>query len=110
MKHSISWLLIVIAVFSVLFGVAVMLLAGYGTTVLITGHSVAPTAINQADPNHIPNIFEIQQMLQDKGFDLGPKGIDGRLGDLNSYTQKAWDKNSCDQYYRKTIARMEKVK
>lgn len=55
---------------------------------------------------HIPDIFELQQMLLDKGFDLGPKSVDGRLGGSDSYTQKAWNRNSCDQMYEKTMARM----
>lgn len=95
-----SWMLIGITLW------AILALAGYGAYYLVIDHDVAPAAIKQGNPNHIPDIFEIQQMLLDKGFDLGPKGIDGRLGDSNSYTRKAWDRNSYNQYNREIYKRM----
>ncbi len=46
----------------------------------------------------IPTIVEIQTLLVNAGYDIGPKGIDG---DMGGDTIAAWDKAICDQYASK---------
>ncbi len=46
----------------------------------------------------IPTIREIQEKLLDKGYDIGPKGIDGKMGED---TIKAWETAVCNQYAAK---------
>ena len=43
----------------------------------------------------IPTRGDIQQMLVDRGYDIGPKGVDGKIGED---TITAWDRAICDQY------------
>lgn len=47
---------------------------------------------------HIPTIREIQEKLLNNGYDIGPKGIDGEMGED---TIKAWEQAVCNQYAAK---------
>lgn len=43
----------------------------------------------------IPTPTEIQQLLIERGYNVGPDGADGKIG---TKTLKAWDRAICDQY------------
>ena len=48
----------------------------------------------------IMSIREMQTFLRDTGnprYDIGPKGVDGKLGGPESATRKAWDNYICDR-------------
>ena len=55
----------------------------------------------------IPTVEEVQILLVEAGYDIGPKGIDG---DMGGDTIAAWDKAICDQYASKYDYMFEEVK
>lgn len=82
---------------------------GYGLYTLITAPSLPQEAISQAP---MVTFTELQQQLVERGHDIK---VDGKICKgwncpEHSETLTAWSKEICDDYYRKTVARMEKVK
>ena len=43
----------------------------------------------------VPTIKQVQTMLVNKGYDIGPHGIDGKLADCDTF--RAWRKCEFDQ-------------
>ncbi len=46
-------------------------------------------------PSEIPTREYIQQLLIKNGYDVGPKGADGKIGKDSNF---AWEKAECDQF------------
>ena len=46
-------------------------------------------------PPQVPSPTQIQTMLYERGYDLGPQGIDGKI--WGPCSVKAWDRCICDQ-------------
>lgn len=95
MSEKMSWALIAIILGCLL----VSFLVGQGIRCIIKGPSIAPESQSQAP---MITFTEIQQILVDRGHNIE---IDGRIG---KETLRAWSVEICNDYYRKTIARMEK--
>ena len=53
-------------------------------------------------PEKIPTVKEVQTMLVNKGYDIGPYGIDGRLADCN--TVQAWKLYERDELFNEYAA------
>ena len=51
---------------------------------------------------YLPTQTEIQQILVDRGYDIGPDGIDGVIGEDS---RDAWDLAKCDEFYKESMTR-----
>ncbi len=96
MKHKINWL----GTLTFLVSAAIVILIAYCVIKYnLNRPSLPPEAISQGP---MITFTELQQQLVDRGYNIK---VDGRIG---KETLKAWSTEICNDYYRKTIARMEK--
>jgi len=51
----------------------------------------------------VPTFIEVQQMLVDRGYDIGTDGVDGVIG---PNTIKGWDRAICDQEASRMFKKM----
>ena len=51
---------------------------------------------------YLPTQTEIQQILVDRGYDIGLDGIDGIIG---KDSRDAWNLAKCDEYFTESMAR-----
>ena len=62
------------------------------------GYEFGKLARKFPDPfkQKVPTIKQVQTMLVNKGYDIGPHGIDGKLANCDTF--RAWRKCEFDQY------------
>ena len=58
------------------------------------GWMMRPTVKESLKVQTLPSVTEIQQTLVAAGYDIGPKGVDGRLG---GDTKLAWESYLADE-------------
>ena len=95
MIKTITYLLAVCLFAIFMLSIAIFCLLPSENGLQVTAHGGAIT--------FIPTVKQQQIFLQSKGFDLGPYGVDGKLGDPSSFTQKAlktyyWNKRADELY------------
>ena len=63
------------------------------------GYEAGKLAEDYPEPFKIPTVEEVQTMLVNRGYDVGPDGIDGKMAKCNTLT--AWRQAEFDQYAAK---------
>ncbi len=63
--------------------------------------STYPVAGEMTD--FLPSQSDIQRILVDRGYNIGPDGIDGVIG---TDSRDAWDLAKCDDYAKELMARV----
>ncbi len=85
MKTIIKWTLIIAVVGLIILLVLLPLIL----SILLPSDDGPQATAHGGAITFIPTVKQQQEFLQSEGLDLGPKGVDGKLGDPGSFTQKA---------------------
>ena len=65
----------------------------------------SPVAPIPSTGDFLPSQTDIQRILVDRGYDIGPHGVDGVIG---TNSRNAWDLAKIDEIYKECLARITK--